>query len=118
MKLPAAPWLDRDGLDQLLDALGAREGLTRIVGGAVRDTLLGLDVADIDCATTLAPEEVRDRVVAAGFKAVPTGMAHGTITAVVPGKSRFSHTMVNSSPGITRDGTSALTFTLLPPPIT
>jgi poly(A) polymerase len=69
----------------LLDALGAREGLTRIVGGAVRDTLLGLDVADIDCATSLPPEEARDRIIAAGFKAVPTGIAHGTVTAVIPG---------------------------------
>lgn len=85
MKLPAAAWREREGLGDLLDALGAREGLTRVVGGAVRDTLLGLDVADIDCATALPPEEVRDRVTAAGFKAVPTGIAHGTITAVIPG---------------------------------
>jgi poly(A) polymerase len=84
-KLPSAAWRDRDGLPALLDALGARDGLTRIVGGAVRDTLIGLDVADIDCATTLPPEEARDRIVAAGFKAVPTGIAHGTVTAVIPG---------------------------------
>lgn len=84
MKLPAAPWRKREGLAALLDALGAREGLTRIVGGAVRDTLLGLDVADIDFATALPPEEVAKRVAAAGFKAVPTGIAHGTITAVIP----------------------------------
>jgi poly(A) polymerase len=84
-KLPPAPWRDRDGLAALLDTLGARDGLTRIVGGAVRDTLIGLDVADIDCATALPPEEARDRIVAAGFKAVPTGIAHGTVTAVIPG---------------------------------
>jgi poly(A) polymerase len=84
MKLPASPWREREGLASLLDALGAREGLTRVVGGAVRDTLLGLEVADIDCATRLPPKDVRDRVIAAGFKAVPTGIAHGTITAVVP----------------------------------
>ena len=83
--LPPAPWREREGLVSLLDALGAREGLTRIVGGAVRDTLLGLDVADIDCATSLPPAEARDRIVAAGFKAVPTGIAHGTVTAVIPG---------------------------------
>jgi poly(A) polymerase len=84
VKLPEADWRNRRGLAELLDALGAREGLTRIVGGAVRDTLLGHEVADIDCATALPPEEVRDRVIAAGFKAVPTGIAHGTITAVIP----------------------------------
>ena len=84
MKLSTALWRERDGLGELLDALGGRDGLTRLVGGAVRDWLLGLDVADIDCATRLTPEEVRDRVIAAGFKAVPTGIAHGTITAVIP----------------------------------
>jgi poly(A) polymerase len=68
----------------LLEALGASDGLTRIVGGAVRDTLLGLEVADIDCATRLPPEDVLKRVHGAGFKAVPTGIAHGTITAVLP----------------------------------
>lgn len=85
MKLPSLPWLERKGFAELLDALGAREGLTRVVGGAVRDAWLGLEVADIDCATMLPPKEVRDRVIAAGFKAVPTGIAHGTITAVAPG---------------------------------
>jgi len=84
MTLPPAPWRDREGLTSLLDALGARDGLTRIVGGAVRDTLLGLEVADIDCATSLPPQEARDRIIAAGFKAVPTGIAHGTVTAVIP----------------------------------
>ena len=84
-KLPPASWREREGLAALLDALGAREGLTRIVGGAVRDTLLRLDVADIDCATSLPPEEAQDRITAAGFKAVPTGIAHGTVTAVIPG---------------------------------
>ena len=84
MKLPAADWRGREGLVPLLDALGQQEGLTRFVGGAVRDTLLGLAVADIDCATVLTPEQARDRIVAAGFKAVPTGIAHGTVTAVIP----------------------------------
>jgi poly(A) polymerase len=52
----------------------------------VRDGLLGLPVSDFDCATRLTPDEVQRRVVAVGFKAVPTGIAHGTVTAVVTGQ--------------------------------
>ncbi|WP_136161116.1 CCA tRNA nucleotidyltransferase [Sphingomonas flavalba] len=83
LTLPDAPWRHRPGLDRLLAALGAGAGETRFVGGAVRDTLLGLPVADLDLATRLRPEAVRDRIRAAGLKAVPTGLAHGTITAVL-----------------------------------
>jgi poly(A) polymerase len=70
----------------LLAALGAREGDTRYVGGCVRDTLLGLPVSDVDLATRLAPQEVMDRLAGARIKAVPTGLAHGTVTAVVAGQ--------------------------------
>ena len=82
--LPEAAWRGRAGLATLLEALDADSGATRYVGGAVRDTLLGLPVADIDLATRLPPDEARDRIVGAGMKAVPTGIAHGTITAVLP----------------------------------
>jgi len=85
MRLPDAPWQSRAGLDRLLDALGAAAGDTRYVGGCVRDTLLGLEVSDVDLATRLAPEEVIRRLEAARIKAVPTGLAHGTITAVIGG---------------------------------
>ena len=82
--LPDAPWRAREGLAALADTLGAQHGETRIVGGAVRDTLMGIDVADIDLATRLLPDEVLDRLRVAGIRAVPTGIAHGTITAVLP----------------------------------
>ncbi len=84
MKLPDAAWRSQPGLDRLLDALDAPSGATRYVGGAVRDTLLGLPVKDIDLATVFAPEESARRIARAGFKAVPTGIAHGTVTAVLP----------------------------------
>jgi poly(A) polymerase len=71
---------------RLLDVLGAAAGETRFVGGCVRDTLLGLQVSDVDLATRLAPQAVLDRLKAAGIKAVPTGLAHGTVTAVIAGK--------------------------------
>lgn len=83
--LPPADWMQRPGLDRLAMALGAGEGAARYVGGAVRDTLLGLAVADIDVATIYPPQEVVRRLQAAGIKAIPTGIAHGTITAVADG---------------------------------
>ncbi len=82
-RLPAAEWRTREGLAELYDALGAAQGETRFVGGAVRDTLLGLPVKDVDLATLHPPEEVVRRIKSAGFRAVPTGIAHGTITAVL-----------------------------------
>ncbi|HEX8553919.1 MAG TPA: CCA tRNA nucleotidyltransferase [Sphingomonas sp.] len=83
--LPAAAWRTREGLTDLAAVLGAETGETRFVGGAVRDTLLGIEVADIDLATRLLPEEVVARCKATGMRVVPTGIAHGTVTAVLPG---------------------------------
>jgi poly(A) polymerase len=83
MKLP--PVTIAPGTRRLLDALGAAQGDTRYVGGWVRDTLLGLPVSDMDLATRHRPEEVIARLRKAGIKAVPTGLAHGTITAVSDG---------------------------------
>jgi poly(A) polymerase len=71
---------------RLLDVLGAAAGETRFVGGCVRDTLLALPVSDVDLATRLPPQDVLDRLKAAAIKAVPTGLAHGTVTAVIAGK--------------------------------
>jgi poly(A) polymerase len=72
-------------MKRLLAALGAEEGLTRYVGGAVRDDLLGLPISDIDLATRIPPDEVIERLRDARIKAVPTGIDHGTITAVSDG---------------------------------
>ncbi len=83
MMLPDIPWRNRDSMRRLLSALGAHEGQTRYVGGCVRDTLLGLPVSDIDLATRLPPDMVMERLQDADLKAVPTGIAHGTVTAVL-----------------------------------
>lgn len=83
--LPDAAWRHRPGLDRLTEALDAAGGMARWVGGAVRDTLLELPVADIDLATRFAPDEVIRRLEAAGIRAVPTGIAHGTVTAISAG---------------------------------
>lgn len=79
--LPHAEWLKREDLAALIEALGP--GQARYVGGAVRDTLLGLAVKDIDLATPLEPGEVTRRLKAAGIPVVPTGIDHGTVTAVL-----------------------------------
>ena len=78
-----AEWMARADLAALVDALGA--GNVRWVGGAVRDTLLGHPVKDIDAASPLTPDEVMARLTAAGIRHVPTGLDHGTVTAVLPG---------------------------------
>jgi poly(A) polymerase len=74
----------REGtLSRLLSALDCDGEEARVVGGAVRNALLGEPIGDIDIATTASPKEVIRRTTAAGFKAVPTGIEHGTITVVV-----------------------------------
>jgi len=84
-RLDAARWRTRQGMARMLDALGAEQGLTRYVGGAIRDDLLGIEVNDVDLATRIAPDEVMERLRKARIKAVPTGIDHGTITAVSGG---------------------------------
>ena len=78
-----AAWLKEGPLPKLLAVLDRDGEEARGVGGAVRNELLGLAVHEIDVATTALPEEVAKRVHAAGFKAVPTGIDHGTITVVI-----------------------------------
>ncbi len=84
VKLAPAAWRTRPGLGALIDALGG-PATARFVGGAVRDGWLSLPVSDIDVATSLLPEAVIAALDAAGIKAVPTGIAHGTVTAVTEG---------------------------------
>lgn len=81
-RLPDAPWLKRADLAALVEALGP--GNARYVGGAVRDTLLGLAVKDVDLATPLLPDEVIERLGLAGIRTVPTGIEHGTVTVILP----------------------------------
>jgi poly(A) polymerase len=85
LKLDPAKWRKIRGMARVLDALHADEGLTRYVGGAIRDQMLGISVNDVDLATCLHPPEVIERLEAGKIKAVPTGIDHGTITAVSDG---------------------------------
>jgi poly(A) polymerase len=79
-------WFKDPVLRRVFSLLNADGGEGRVVGGAVRNSLMGLPVSDIDIATTLTPDMVMERAAAAGVKAVPTGVAHGTVTLVIGGK--------------------------------
>jgi poly(A) polymerase len=82
---PDFGWLARRPLASLLASLNRDGEEARVVGGAVRDALLGRRLTEIDLATTAIPAEVIRRVESDGFKAVPTGIDHGTVTVVVDG---------------------------------
>src|SRR5690349_12187650 len=79
----APPWMCEEATRLLLRALQAAGIEARFVGGCVRDALLGHPSADIDLATPARPEDIIAALENAGSKAVPTGIAHGTVTAVV-----------------------------------
>ena len=78
-----APWLRSGPAARVLGLLNGDGSEARVVGGAVRNALLGVGIGDIDIATTALPAEVIRRARTAGIKSVPTGIAHGTVTLVV-----------------------------------
>ena len=82
-KLGDANWLTAGPLTRLLGVLDCDGEEARVVGGAVRNSLLGMPIAEVDVATTAVPEEVVKRVTGAGFRPVPTGIEHGTVTVVI-----------------------------------
>jgi poly(A) polymerase len=98
-------WLDHPATRTLIAALDSGGVDFRFVGGAVRNALLGRPVADIDIATPVTPEFVIRAVEAAGLKAIPTGMAHGTVTALV-GRRPFEITTLRRD--IETDGRHAV----------
>jgi poly(A) polymerase len=84
-RLSDQPWLTASATRAVIAALEAAggPGCARFVGGCVRNAVIGQPVADVDIATTLTPDVVDRAIRAAGLKSVPTGIAHGTVTAVV-----------------------------------
>jgi poly(A) polymerase len=82
-QLADAVWLKEGEVARLLSVLDRDGEEARVVGGAVRNALLRVPIGEIDVATTALPEEVTRRVEAAGGKAVPTGVEHGTVTAII-----------------------------------
>jgi poly(A) polymerase len=85
-RLDHAEWLREGALARLLAALDKDGEEARVVGGSVRNALLGEPIGDIDVATTALPAEVIKRAQAQGFKTVPTGIDHGTVTVVIDGR--------------------------------
>jgi poly(A) polymerase len=81
--LDDAPWLRSGPTARVLELLNTNGEEARVVGGAVRNTLLKIPVGDIDIATSALPDEVMRRAAVAGIKSVPTGIEHGTVTLVV-----------------------------------
>lgn len=80
-------WLQDESLQTLLSLLQEGGEEARINGGAVRNALMGLPVNDVDVSTTLVPRDVLLRLKNGGYKVVPTGIGHGTVTAVLDGTS-------------------------------
>ena len=99
------PLLDRPDVAEALALLNADGEEARIVGGAVRNHLMGLPISDIDIATTAVPDVVLERARAAGLHAVPTGYEHGTVTLVVRG---LPHEVTTLREDIHTDGRRAV----------
>jgi poly(A) polymerase len=81
-KITPQPWMIAAETQAIIKALTGGGAEARFVGGCVRDAILGRAVKDVDIATPLVPEEATKLLEAAGLKVVPTGIAHGTVTAV------------------------------------
>jgi poly(A) polymerase len=85
-RIATQPWMAAPETRAVLDALRAGGATVRFVGGCVRDAVAGRAIADIDLATEAPPERVVELLKAAGLKAIPTGIDHGTVTAVSAGR--------------------------------
>ena len=81
----AGEWINHPGTQALCRVLEAAGHRALFVGGCVRNAVLGAPVADIDLATDALPETVSDLAEQAGFRVVPTGIAHGTVTVIAHG---------------------------------
>ena len=82
-----AAWLKSGPTVEVLRLLNGDGEEARVVGGAVRNALLGIAIGDVDIATTAVPEEVIRRAKAAGIKTVPTGIDHGTVTLILDARA-------------------------------
>jgi poly(A) polymerase len=106
VRLTGQDWLNDPATRAVIAALEAagKPGCARFVGGCVRNALMGQVIDDVDIATTLKPEETKAAIEAAGLKAVPTGMAHGTVTAV-SGRKPYEITTLRQD--VSTDGRNA-----------
>lgn len=77
-------WMQDDKTRRVMSALGGGNAL--FVGGCVRDAIMGRAGGDIDIATILPPHEIQEKLKTADIKSIPTGLDHGTVTAIIDGK--------------------------------
>ena len=101
----AAEWITNPATQGVCGALAAGGGQVLFVGGCVRNTLMGLAASDIDISTDLEPETVMKLARAAGIKAVPTGLDHGTVTLVSNG---LAHEVTTFRKDVATDGRRAV----------
>ncbi len=85
-RLEPQDWMDAPDVRALFQSLDQAGIAARFVGGCVRNAVLGSDVTDIDVAVDKPPQTVMRALEAAGIKVVPTGLKHGTVTAIVAGR--------------------------------
>src|SRR5689334_11285664 len=85
-QIPVQPWMTAPDTARVLEALARGEVKARFVGGSVRNALLGVAIDDIDLAVACTPDDTLRLLISAGIRAIPTGIEHGTITAVSGGK--------------------------------
>jgi len=104
-RLAAQPWIQDSNIKKLLSVLGYPDVDVRFVGGCVRDTVLGRSVEEIDLSTPDKPEIVMGRLTNNGISAVPIGIHHGTVTAIV-GECSFEVTSLRSD--LSSDGRHAV----------
>lgn len=97
-------WLSHPGTQALCGLLEREDRKALLVGGCVRNALLGMPVADIDIATDAVPDEVIALAGHAGLKVVPTGLSHGTVTVIVEGRP---HEVTTLRRDMTTDGRHA-----------
>ena len=98
-------WLQHEGTQALCAVLEAAGFQALLVGGCVRNALLGEVIGDIDIATDATPEIVTELVVRAGFRAIPTGIDHGTVTVIAGGRS---HEVTSFRRDVETDGRHAM----------
>ncbi|MDU9004249.1 CCA tRNA nucleotidyltransferase [Sedimentitalea todarodis] len=99
-----ADWISNASTRVVCDALGRDGAQVLFVGGCVRNTLLYVDVSDIDIATDATPDQVMALAKAAGIKVVPTGIDHGTLTLL---KDGLPHEVTTFRRDVSTDGRRA-----------
>ncbi len=100
-----APWLHHPGTEALCALLEGAGFQALFVGGCVRNALLGMAVSDIDIATDARPETVSDMAQKAGFRVIPTGIGHGTVTVIA---DHLAHEVTTFRRDVETDGRRAI----------